>query len=403
MTPAEATLPSAPYTAGSTAASSVLVSLAPLPAGGLATVLAHLAQAFPRGATLVASPDAPEGAAAAYDGITLLPFTPSAAAHGGWVLTAADYVNAYRLAREAGASCCLLLGPEAQSLTPEALQRLIAPVVASDADLCVARYRFGPLEGLVNSAVLYPITSALFGAKPRYPLSLDVAVSLRMADRLAMAGQRLTAANQLDGLVWPVAEASVAGLRITEADAGERAVPQPNAGDLNALLAQILGSLFADIESKAAFWQRSRPAQIPSGRLPDSVPSNDPLETAPMIDAFRVAYRNLGEIWSLVLPPQSLLGLKKLSIMPPNSFRMPDALWARTVYDFVLAYRLRTLNRGHLLGALTPLYLAWVGSHLQLVAAGVAPEQHIAETVAAFEAEKPYLVSRWRWPDRFNP
>ena len=22
---------------------------------------------------------------------------------------------------------------------------------------------------------------------------------------------------------------------------------------------------------------------------------------------------------------------------------------------------------------------------------------------AAFEADKPYLVSRWRWPDRFNP
>jgi len=122
-----------------------------------------------------------------------------------------------------------------------------------------------------------------------------------------------------------------------------------------------------------------------------------------MLDAFRLAYTNLHEIWSLVLPPNSLLGLKKLSAMQPENFRMPDNLWARIVYDFVLAYRLRTINRGHLLGALTPLYLAWVASHLTLISTGTAPEKHIQDLAAAFEADKPYLVSRWRWPDRFNP
>ena len=123
-----------------------------------------------------------------------------------------------------------------------------------------------------------------------------------------------------------------------------------------------------------------------------------------MLDSFRLAYSNLHEIWSLVLPPNSLLGLKKLSLMPPASFRMADSLWARIVYDFILAYRLRTLNRGHLLGALTPLYLAWVASHLLLTSSGdIAPEKHIEALATAFETDKPYLVSRWRWPDRFNP
>jgi hypothetical protein len=126
-----------------------------------------------------------------------------------------------------------------------------------------------------------------------------------------------------------------------------------------------------------------------------------------MLDSFHLAYTNLQEIWSLVLPPNSLLGLKKLSLLPPAAFRMPDALWVRIIYDFVLAYRLRTLNRGHLLGALTPLYLAWAASHLLLTsgaaADSVAPEIHVEALAAAFEADKPYLVSRWRWPDRFNP
>ena len=74
------------------------------------------------------------------------------------------------------------------------------------------------------------------------------------------------------------------------------------------------------------------------------------------------------------------------------------------MYDFALAYHLRTLNRGHLLGALTPLYLAWVGSFLRHSAGDMhAGADMLEATAAAFELEKPYLVSRWRWPDRFNP
>jgi hypothetical protein len=82
---------------------------------------------------------------------------------------------------------------------------------------------------------------------------------------------------------------------------------------------------------------------------------------------------------------------------------MPESLWARIVYDFLLAHRLRTINRGHLLGALIPLYLAWVASHINVVSSGVEPERHIETMATAFEVEKPYILSRWRWPDRFNP
>jgi hypothetical protein len=129
----------------------------------------------------------------------------------------------------------------------------------------------------------------------------------------------------------------------------------------------------------------------------------EPIDVTPMLEAFHLAYSNLHEIWALVLPPHTLLGLKRLSVMPKEAFRFADSLWTRILYDFVLAYRLRTINRGHLLGALTPLYLAWVASHLLLVQSGVTPEQHIEELAQAFEVDKPYLVSRWRWPDRFNP
>jgi hypothetical protein len=269
-------------------------------------------------------------------------------------------------------------------------------------DLAVPRYTLPPNAGLINSAILYPLTRALFATRIRFPQAIDMGLSLRMSERLAAAAQRFTSANQPDSLVWPVNEAVVAGYAMDEYDVGQRALPQPAETDVNAILSLVTGSLFADIEAKATVWQRAR--RLPPPRtIPDEPPHADgSAEVARMVESFRFAYTNLQEIWSLVLPPNSLLGLKRLSATDPAAFRMPETLWARIVYDFLIAFRLRTINRGHLLGALIPLYLAWVAGHINITAAGSSSEKHIEAVAAAFEADKPYMVSRWRWPDRFN-
>jgi hypothetical protein len=376
----------------------LLINLAPLPTEALEATLANLALAFPSRTVLVATPD-PAPQLSSGGPLHLLPYTP--AATSSWVLTASDYLNAFKLAQENQVTTCLLLGAESQSLQPEAIRALAA--AAANSDLAVARYNLGPREGLVNSAILYPVTRALFAARPRFPLAIDLGLSLRMAERLAAAAQKFTASNQNDALIWPVAAAAAANYTITEVDAGTRTFPPPVAADLNSLLAEIASSFFTDIDLKAAFWQRARGAQPTRPLNHVSEPVEGSPDVTSMLSAFQIAYTNLHEIWSLVLPPNSLLGLKRLSAMPPASFLMPDSLWTRIVYDFILAYRLRTLNRGHLLGAFTPLYLAWVASHLLLIGKGTDPEKHIEDLAAVFEADKPYLVSRWRWPDRFNP
>lgn len=390
-----------PATPARTLPSRLLVSLAPLSPDALETTLDHIAAALPDVAVRVAVPDPSSAGQREHGNLTLVPCMPAVSSSSPWILTAADYLNLYDLAHRHGAEICILLGSEAQSVPPQSIRALV-DAVSANADLVTPRYDLRPREGLVNSAILYPVSRALYGACSRFPLAVDLALSLRMAERLANVARRHTSIGQNDTVLWPVAEAAVAGYTVVQAEDIHRAVPQPTIADLNTILAIIAGSLFADVDAKAAFWQRSRVTQAQKAFVADSVDEPAP-EIQPMLDSFHLAYTNLREIWSLVLPPQTLLGLKKLSAMPTESFRMPDALWARTVYDFMLAFRLRTLNRGHLLGALTPLYLAWVASHLNLLHGGTPAEKHVEETAAAFEAEKPYLVSRWRWPDRFNP
>jgi hypothetical protein len=223
-----------------------------------------------------------------------------------------------------------------------------------------------------------------------------------MAERLAGVAERISAASQAEALLWPVNEAVAAGFVTDEVDVGSRAMPQPSDPDINSILALVTGSLFADIEAKAALWQRPRRPPLIRRPMVEADLSDGTADVARMVAAFQLAYANLQEIWSLVLPPNSLLSLRRCSTLDPAAFSMPDGLWARIVYDFLIAYRLRTINRGHLLGALIPLYLAWVAGHINGMASGTPAEQHIEAVAAAFEADKPYLVARWRWPDRFN-
>ena len=384
--------------------SALLISLASLDRDAFEQTVKNIAEAFPAQDLVVTTPDA--SASTNLLGVRIVGYTPTIPSQGSWTLTAADFLNAYELAQKYKSQGVLILGAEAQTLQPATLRNLAQAVFEGKLDLAVPHYALPPRAGLVNSAILYPMTRALFGTRPRFPLAIDLGLSSRAAERLATAAQRFTATNQLDGLIWPVNEIAVAGYSIDEVEAGTRTIPTPGGQDLNSVLASVAGSLFGDMETKAPYWQRARTAQPSQLVRQQAAPDGDTVSTdeaAPMIDSFRLAYGNLHEIWSLVLPPQSLLGLKRLSVAPQGSFIMPDNLWARIVYDFLLAYRLRTINRGHLLGALTPLYLAWVASHILQTASGADPERHIEAVAAAFEADKPYLVSRWRWPDRFNP
>ena len=383
----------------------LLICLPSLGIDGLQAMQERIGSALPGQSVVLASPDVLPDNESSTEHLRLVGY-PAGPPHASWTLVASDFLTAADLAREHNASAIMLLGAEAASLSSAGLHALATCILNQRVDLALPRYKTGPHDALVSSALLYPLTNALFGVGTHLPLPLDAAFSLRMAERLAAVARRLGNATQSTPLVWPAAEASVASFVVREVEVGERTLPHPGDADLNSLLAEVAGSLFTDIEAKAPFWQRSRTSvSVVQASQPARLgaETEELAEVRAMAESFRSAYLNLQEIWSLVLPPHSLLGLKRLSVMPPQSFAMPDSLWARIVYDFLLAYRLRTINRGHLLGALTPLYLAWVASHILLARNGTDPERHVEEVAQAFEFDKPYLVSRWRWPDRFNP
>jgi len=322
-----------------------------------------------------------------------------------WLAPSSTYQALFGMARELGVSACAVIGFDLAALETNFLGPMLAPVLEKRCELAMPLYAMGKFDGLLNSSILAPLTRALYGKRVRFPLAPDFCISARMLPELEVALQRTTAQGQ--DLFWPATEAAMRDCGIRQVYVDTRHLPAADGVDLSTILAQTVGPLFAEMATNAPLWQRvrgSQPVEI-LGTAVAPPADGHPADTTPMLETFQLGFRNLQEVWSLVLPPVTLLELKRLARVTVDRFHMPDELWVRIVYDFALAHRLRTLSRTHLLGALTPLYLGWVASYaLEVGSAGPAEaEQRLEKLARAYEDGKPYLLSRWRWPDRFNP
>ena len=314
----------------------------------------------------------------------------------------------FAVTEKMSARACCLLASRMESAAPGWVCQLVHPLLESDFDLVAPYYAPSKLQGLLNSSIVYPLTRCLYGRKIHNPLGPDIGVSRRLAQKILGTNRNANAGpSQTHPLASLAPVAACDNLQICEVHLGARHYPPTDWMNMSSILGQVLGAVFLEMERSAACWQRTRGfVSVPShGERQSRSQETGTLEMNRMVETFQLGVRDLQEIWGLVLPPATLFELRKMSRLTPEQVDMPDELWARIVYDFALAHRLRTINRDHLLRSMTPLFLAWVVSYareLDTVGA-ITVEQRIERLSLAYEAAKPYFISRWRWPDRFNP
>ena len=319
----------------------------------------------------------------------------------------AAYQAVFAASEKLGARACCIVASKLENAVPRWICQLAQPMLQNNLDLVLPRYARRKLEGLLNSSVISPITSCLYGKRIHNPMGPDLGASLHLFRKI-LGTQRNARVNAMHPLASLTPAALCDNMQVCEVHVGARSYPPTDWTNISSLIAQVLGPVFLDMERNAICWQRTRGCvPVPVIGEPVFVSQDTAsLDISRMVESFQLGNRDLQEIWSLVLPPATLFELRKLSRLSLEQFRMPDELWSRIVYDFALAHRLRTINRDHLLKSMTPLYLAWVASYAQELSTGgeaAASEQRLERLSIAYETSKPYLVSRWRWPDRFNP
>jgi len=327
------------------------------------------------------------------------------------VSPAQSIVEAYRtvftLSDGLKARACVLIASDLETVTAQWISRLVQPILERKFDLVAPCYARNKFEGLINSAIISPLIRSLYGRRIQNPMGPDCGISAALLQRFVDHGSSPPSSGRARPPMSIATDAICGSFQICQAYVGRRFYSSTDSMNLSSVITEVLGPLFLDIERNAAFWQRVRGSQ-PIPTFGDPLPVAEEIGTVDvrrMIESFQLGSENLQEIWGLVLPPATLFELKKLARVAPDRFRIPDELWARIVYDFTLAHRLRIINRDHLLRAMTPLYLGWTASYaLEMeTAVPAVVEQRLERLCLAYEAGKTYFLSRWRWPDRFNP
>jgi hypothetical protein len=319
----------------------------------------------------------------------------------------AQYQSVFAAAEKLQARGCCIMASNLEAVTPQWAWQIAQPLFESDADLVLPHYARRKFEGLLNVGIIAPMVRALYGKRVNNPMGPDFGVSRRLFQKILAASGGNASGNRLHPLASLTPAALCQNLQIIEVHFGTRVYPPTDWTNMSSVLADVLTPVFLDMERNAPCWQRMR-VSVPVSAIGTPFPSGQDtgaMDTSRMVESFQLGNRELREIWGMVLPPSTLFELIKLSRLPPDQFRMPDELWVRIVYDFALAHRLRTISRDHLLKSMTPLYAGWVASyaHDLLLSGPTSPERRLERLSLAYEAGISYLVSRWRWPDRFNP
>ena len=314
----------------------------------------------------------------------------------------------FSTAEQLGVRACCVIEPGLETVPPDWINSLVQPILESGFDFVAPQYLFNKYEGTITTGILYPVVRALFGKQIRQPLGIDFGFSGTFIRHCLSDNKWNREIRHQTVDLCTTLEAVHGGFKICQALLGARPrVRREPPLELSSVLTETVGSLFGQVESRAEQWQRVRGSEpVPTFGLRFDPEAEDPvIDVQSMIEKFRLGFANLQELWALILPPATLLELKKMSRQPDGEFRFPDEVWVRTIYDFSVAYHLRTLGRDHLMGALTPLYLGWVASFVLSVRESRPREVslRIDNLCRTYEAEKPYLISRWRWPDRFMP
>lgn len=299
------------------------------------------------------------------------------------------------------AKACAVIDPDPRSINPEWIELLIRPVLEEKFDYVAPLYHRHKYDGTITNSIVYPLTRALYGWRIRHPVGGDFGFSGHLATHFLTKPIWDSDIARFGIDIWMTTTALVDGYRVCQAVLGEKRrdakVPRP---ELSVILRHVVGSLFSLMAIYETAWQNvtvTAPLQV-IGRELDVALEPIQVNVERMVKALRQGLKDLLPLWEQVLAGETLDELYQVAGTIGETFRFPDDLWVRMIYEFALGHHYRVLHREHLISALTPLYLGRTASFILETQESDAAEVEIRIEALCrrFESMKPYLVALWR-------
>lgn len=307
------------------------------------------------------------------------------------ILLAADLLHA---------KGCAVIDASAESTNPGWVQALLSPIYREQFDFVAPLYSRHRFDGLLTRNLLYPFCRTLYGKPMRELRATEFAFSSRLAAHcLAQANWEDEGLQQTPEM-WMAVTALSNSFRCCQTYLGPKARlgPSTAVGVVDAIR-QTVSGLFWCVESTSPLWLNG-PAPEPLRTLgPDHQLTSEPIRVnrKRLFQMYASGVAELSQILGTILDASTHEELVRLSATDESVFRMSDALWVRTVYEFASAYHRSVINRDHLVQAFVPIYRGRACSFLLQHRYSEAEEMeaHIESLCREFEQQKASFIERW--------
>ena len=379
--------------------------------------------------------DTPEGGAS-IDGLLGAPRHPARIL---WLTTAGDAPGgagrghalrtAFEIASALDARALAVLDGSVGSAVPEWIDLLAGPVLAGRADFVAPRSIRHPFDGPITNLVVYPVIGAMFGQRVRQPIVGEFAVGADLIDRL-LAGDATTWSSLSTAAVdaWLMVEAIGSDARLMEARLGTRAAIVAEMAELGDAFVEITTTLADALDRHAERW--SPPAGEARG-LPaygfdrQGDPPAVRVDPVRYLAEFEDGARTFRDAWLATLSGPTASAVLSLAVTAAGvglsardwlnldrgadiarldtttlanaiaTFHFPDDVWARVVFDAMLAAQ-RSDQPADVLRPIVPIFLGRAASFIVETrrASNAEAEDVVERQALEFERLAPEFIAR---------
>jgi glucosylglycerate synthase len=325
----------------------------------------------------------------------------------------------------------VVVDSDLRSIVPEWIELLAGPILKGGYDFVAPLYSRYKYDGTITNTVTYPLTRALYGHRIRQPIGGDFGVSGDLVRHYLSLEDWTPDVSKFGIDVWMTTSALTGGFAVCQARLGAKVHdPKDPGADLGPMFRQVVSTILRLAASNADSWLGVRGSHDVPAYGFERIIEPPPLDvnTIRLLAEFHGGSLTAADTWRHMLEPANAdlvltlaeeagrlvdVASGRLGVGGEGDsgrasthemaealagFYFPDDLWARIVYDLVLATRQGELDTAHLVAALVPIYFGRVGSfvietrHLESADA----EERVERQAREFELLKPYLVERWQ-------
>ena len=324
----------------------------------------------------------------------------------------------------------VVVDSDLRSIVPEWIELLAGPILKGGYDFVAPLYARYKYDGTITNTVTYPLTRALYGHRIRQPIGGDFGVSGDLVRHYLSLDDWTPDISKFGIDIWMTTSALTGGFAVCQTRLGAKIHdPKDPGADLGPMFRQVVGTILRLANRYADHWLTIHGSHDVPAYGFERIIDPPPLEvnTLRLLSEFHAGSLTLSDTWSSMLAPATVATVLELAAEAGtltdsaraklgiggdvasttastlemaeavSTFHFPDDLWARVVYDLVVAARDPKPSLETLVAALVPIYFGRVGSFVienRNVSTGAA-EDRVERQAREFELLKPYLVERW--------